>query len=374
MKKKFLTLILLSIFFVFSNAIITAQDDPFADMGLPGEPGFDMGADDPLAGMDMGAGDDPFAGMDAGGDDPMAGMDAGGDDPMAGMDMGAGDDPFAGMDAGGDDPMAGMDMGAGDDPFGGMDTGADPFGTGDDTDAMAGTDPFGDPGSGDDLFGDMGLDSAPAASTQAKAPAAKTAAAPRKTGPVEIQTIAEAGGFYRTDEVRTSKGYLGDFPSLKDYIDYRMRASSYLDSDHSPENMSDVRADSVWVEKNITGGRGQSVTIDFAVGSFSGVYEEYMKKAKINEIRFLNGNCRSREEWENSYRPMRVRLLLNNKVVAYINMRDTMNWQTAKFKSPILVGEGDILKAEFVEVFPSVRREDDKRVAITEIALIGDYQ
>lgn len=361
MKKSFFMVLMMSFVMVFNFSLISAEDDPFADMGIPGEPGFDMGSGgaDPLDGMDLGAEDtesDPMAGMDAGAD---FGTDAGGADAMEmGLDAG-GETPDMGA-AGGDDPFGdmGMDANAGtagaagmdDEMFGGMDTGADPFG---------------------------GMDTPIQQSPAVKTVVVNKQAAPKKTGPAEITTVPRADGFPKTNRVYTGDDkYLGDFPSLKDVVNYRMRASSYLDDSSRPENMSDVYVDSAWVEKKKTGGKGESITIDFEVGSFSGVYEDYSRTAKVREIRFLSGNCKSREDWENSYRPMRLKLLHNNKVIAYINMIDTMNWQTAQFKAPINVKEGDILKAEFVDVFPpeGARRENDKRIAITEIAIIGDLE
>lgn len=358
MKKSLFVVLMMSFAILFTFPIISAEDDPFADMGIPGEPGFDMesGGEDPLAGMNSGAdnmSDDPLAGMDAGAD---FGADAGGTDAM---DMGteAGADSSGMADASGGDPFGdmGMDASAGTaaadgDMFGGMDTGSDPFG---------------------------GMDTPIQQAPPLRPVTAKKPAAPKKSGPAEIKTVPSAAGFPKTNKVYTGKdNYLGDFPSLKDFVNYRMRASSYLDDNSRPENMSDVMVDSVWVEKKKTGGKGESIIIDFEVGSFSGVYEDYSRTAKVREIRFLSGNCKSKEDWDNFYRPMRLKLLHNDKVVAYINMIDTMNWQTAAFNSPIKVKEGDILKAEFVDVFPpeGARRENDKRIAITEIALIGELE
>jgi hypothetical protein len=48
-----------------------------------------------------------------------------------------------------------------------------------------------------------------------------------------------------------------------------------------------------------------------------------------------------------------------------------MNWQTITMKKPLIVSPGDVIKAEIMDVYPEVRRDNDTYAAITEFTFLG---
>ncbi|HDQ25291.1 MAG TPA: hypothetical protein ENN43_00910, partial [bacterium] len=223
---------------------------------------MDMGADDPLASADSGG----LPGEGAAGfsdDDLLFGAEPGG---AAGA---AEDDLFFGMDAG-TTGAATAPSGFGDDDllFGAApETGADDFGMdfGMDMGMDAGADdPFG--------FGAAPAPELPDPATPR--PAAKPAA-PKPAGPMYLSAVPE------TNIVYSKSNSIGQIRTLRDLVPFGIIATSNLDDEHAASNLVDGRLDTAWVERRMTGGEGEALTLDFSEYYFARVYERKARAVKV---------------------------------------------------------------------------------------------
>jgi hypothetical protein len=101
------------------------------------------------------------------------------------------------------------------------------------------------------------------------------------------------------------------------------------------------------------------------------LYEKKYRRAVIGQIKVLNGYASDRATWEKFYRVKKMRITKNKKTVCYIQLHDTMNWQTITLRTPIVIKAGDVIKAQIMDVYPEFRRDNDTYAAITEFTFLG---
>ena len=140
---------------------------------------------------------------------------------------------------------------------------------------------------------------------------------------------------------------------------YKITASSQLGSNYKASNIHDFSFKCAWVEGIKGGGIGE--------------YIEYVFKnesPRINEIDIFNGYLKNDSSWKNNSRVKKLKLIINGKPYAILNLRDSKSLQT--FKMPLLGRRKDkedlILRFEIVEVYPGDKYED---TALTEIFFDG---
>ncbi|MCC9070135.1 hypothetical protein LNQ49_00755 [Flavobacterium sp. F-65] len=144
---------------------------------------------------------------------------------------------------------------------------------------------------------------------------------------------------------------------------YKVRASSYLNSDKSTnyeaKNANDLSYQTAWVEGKTDEGIGE--------------YLEYYflnKSPRITQIIISNGYVKSESVWKNNNRVKKLRLSTNGKVFGILNLEDTKNDQI--FEVGTLGhnknGTDLILKIEIIEVYKGDKFND---TAITEIYFNG---
>ncbi|HCM75441.1 MAG TPA: hypothetical protein DIS90_03605 [Cytophagales bacterium] len=151
----------------------------------------------------------------------------------------------------------------------------------------------------------------------------------------------------------------------------KVTASSYLksqgDNNYNPSNTHDLSFKTAWVEG--------------VAGLGIGEYLEYTfppENPRINKIIIVNGYVKSKTAWESNARVKRLKLYVNDKPFAYLNLKDVMAEQSFSV-SPI--GHGDRenwenlkkkgdwkLRFEIVDVYKGTKYDD---VAITEIYFDG---
>ncbi|HRU39371.1 MAG TPA: discoidin domain-containing protein, partial [Candidatus Goldiibacteriota bacterium] len=221
------------------------------------------------------------------------------------------------------------------------------------------------PGGEDDLL--AGLDTATADTKQTEPEKAKKRdAEPQKSvGPETKKAIT------KTNDIYTKSSYIGGYRHLREIMSWGIKATSSLSEENGPEMIVDNIIDTAWVEGKKDGGKKQAITFDFAEKYFIGLFEQKYRKAEIRQFKILNGYAADKETWKKHFRVKKMKITKNKKLLFYVMLRDTMNWQTITMKKPLIVSPGDVIKAEIMEVYPEVRREDDTYTAITEFNFIG---
>lgn len=84
---------------------------------------------------------------------------------------------------------------------------------------------------------------------------------------------------------------------------------------------------------------------------------------------FINGVCKSEEEWKAHGRVKRVRLYYNEKTFRDVLLADSRRWQRITFPD-FMVRSGDSMTFEILEIYPG---EKGAGAAITEIVLQGAH-
>jgi len=148
-------------------------------------------------------------------------------------------------------------------------------------------------------------------------------------------------------------------------------ASSYLKAQgantYEPKNAHDLNYKNAWVEGVAGYGIGQFLEYTFDAAS-----------PRITEILIANGFVKSQTAWENNSRVKKLKMYVNNKPYAILNLRDERALQTFKVE-PIgnsnrddlatLQGKPDwTLKFEIIEVYKGARYDD---VVLAELFFDG---
>jgi hypothetical protein len=355
---------------IFSFAFITgifSEDDPLAGMdtgapqqvttdnsGVPGdEAGVPQVPDNAQAGAPADAAADQMAGMDAG-------VPAGGS-----ADIAASADVLFPDNAPGTDAIPGADSGTVTAP--GEPGGALPGETGA---AMPGE------GAGGPELPGMGGET-PAGNAQQQIMPVQQLAPVTKEGGIKSRAAVKSGpsthkGNTKTDDIYTKSSFIGGFRNLREIMDWGIKTTSKLSPENNASKLGDNIVDTAWVEAKKDGGKKQAITFSFDEKYFIGLYEKKYHKVKITKIMILNGFASDKATWKKYYRVRKLKITKNNKLQFYIMLHDTMNWQTITMKKPLIIKPGDKLKAEIMDAYPEVRRDNDTYVALTEFTFLGE--
>jgi hypothetical protein len=127
--------------------------------------------------------------------------------------------------------------------------------------------------------------------------------------------------------------------------------------DYKPDNCHDFSLRTAWVEGASGNGIGQSLTYRFR-----------KLGPPVTDVLIYNGYMKSEQAWKDNARVKQLKLYINNKPYAILNLKDTTALQI--FKIGTHQGKkGDLfLKFEIVEVYKGNKYED---VAISEIEFDG---
>lgn len=151
----------------------------------------------------------------------------------------------------------------------------------------------------------------------------------------------------------------------------KVTASSFLkaqgENNYKPQNAHDLNFKNAWVE----GTKGYGIG-EYLLYTFSG------SSPRINEIIVVNGYVKSKTAWENNSRVKKLKVYLNNKPYAILNLKDSRSSQSFKVE-PIGNGNRDnlkmletqpdwTLKFEILEVYKGLKYDD---VVISEIYFDG---
>ncbi len=148
-------------------------------------------------------------------------------------------------------------------------------------------------------------------------------------------------------------------------------ASSYLKSqgenNYEPKNAHDLNYKNAWVE----GVTGYGIR-EYLLYTFEGA------SPRINEIIVVNGYVKSKTAWENNSRVKKLKVYIDNKPYAILNLQDIRGSQSFKVEP---IGNGDrkdwdvlktkpdwTLKFEILDVYKGLKYDD---VAISEIYFDG---
>ena len=148
-------------------------------------------------------------------------------------------------------------------------------------------------------------------------------------------------------------------------------ASSYLKSqgaiNYKPENAHDLNYKNVWAEGVPGYGIGE-----YLLYTFSGV------SPRITEIIVVNGHVKSQTAWENNSRVKKLKVYIDDKPYAILNLQDILGTQSFKVEP---IGKSDrknfdvlktkpdwTLKFEIVDVYKGLKYDD---VVISEIYFDG---
>lgn len=147
-------------------------------------------------------------------------------------------------------------------------------------------------------------------------------------------------------------------------------ASSYLqsqgNSNYFPGNAHDLDYKTAWVEGVNGYGIGEYLTYYFRAGS-----------PRITEIKVINGYIKSKSAWQNNSRVKSLKLYINNKPFAILNLKDERSCQTFKVnpigskrneKGELIENKPWTLKFEILEVYQGLKYDD---VVMSEIYFDG---
>ncbi len=148
----------------------------------------------------------------------------------------------------------------------------------------------------------------------------------------------------------------------------KVTASSFLKShgkyNYEPKNAHDFDYKTAWVE----GAKG------YGIGEYL-LYTFSSHSPRITKIQIANGYVRNKKFWENNARVKKLKMYINNKPYAILNLKDMRALQVFNFK-PIgrasVSSAGDesdwTMKFEILEVYKGVKYKD---VVISEIFFDG---
>lgn len=89
---------------------------------------------------------------------------------------------------------------------------------------------------------------------------------------------------------------------------------------------------------------------------------------QVTGLRIYNGYRKSRESWRDNSRVKRLKMYVNGRPYAIINLKDAYNYQTVEVGAVDLKPKKTILRFEILEVYKGRKYSD---TAITEIELHG---
>ncbi len=145
---------------------------------------------------------------------------------------------------------------------------------------------------------------------------------------------------------------------------HKITASSALTSNkhlsYSANNAHDFDANTAWIEGKEDYGIGEYIEYFFLANS-----------PPVTTVKIINGYIKNKNAWKENSRVKKLKLYINNKPSAILDLKDTVAFQEFKLSSPLqskIQGSDLVLKFEIMEVYPGDKYKD---VAITEIEFDG---
>lgn len=192
---------------------------------------------------------------------------------------------------------------------------------------------------------------------------------------VKAQQYVEKNGEHMTDadwEYVAKLGYDEMFESYWDIVGdgcswycgngypTKIEASSHLKSqgsnNYEEKNLHDLFYNTPWVEGVSGNGEGEWVKYTFEASS-----------PRITEIHVVNGYVKSQVAWKNNSRVKRLKVYVNDKPFAILNLEDSRSDQTFKI-APLNDSVEWTMKFEIMEVYKGDKYDD---TALSEIYFDG---
>ena len=181
-----------------------------------------------------------------------------------------------------------------------------------------------------------------------------------------IQAVQEKDSdFFGYDDYDTSGKPIGELLFLKGCSWYcggsvkSIKASSELKENkginYSPKNAHDFDKNTAWVEGKSDYGIGEFIEYTF---DFSEI-KEYNGSLGINRILLANGYKKNKLTWQNNSRVKQLKVYLNDKPYAILNLLDTFEIQTiniGEIKFP--TNKVTKLKFEITQVYKGIKFKD----------------
>lgn len=130
------------------------------------------------------------------------------------------------------------------------------------------------------------------------------------------------------------------------------------------EQAQDFDLTTAWVEGKPGYGIGE-----FLEYTYSGKDAPAGSHLAVTEVRLFNGYRKTPEVWKANSRVKRLRLLVNGRPTANLDLKDSMKMQTFKLKPiPLPHNRDVVLRFQIVSVYPGDRYQD---TAITDLTFDG---
>ncbi len=137
----------------------------------------------------------------------------------------------------------------------------------------------------------------------------------------------------------------------------KMESSSYLQStaglNYGPKNAHDFNKNTAWVEGKPGYGIGEYLEYHFRFDS------TYQGTLGINKIILANGYKKSFSTWSNNARVKQLKMYLNDKEFAIINLLDSYEIQTIDFDTILFpANKTTRIRFEITEIYEGKRYKD----------------
>jgi hypothetical protein len=124
---------------------------------------------------------------------------------------------------------------------------------------------------------------------------------------------------------------------------------------YAPSNAHDFNKNTAWVEGNPDYGIGEFIEYCF---DFREV-EDYKGTLGINKILLANGYKKSKQAWENNSRVKQLKMYVNNKSFAILNLLDVFEIQTITIPEIKFSADGITkIKFEITKVYKGKKHKD----------------
>lgn len=159
--------------------------------------------------------------------------------------------------------------------------------------------------------------------------------------------------------------------SLACAIGWKITASSTLESPsghaYDVANLEDGQRSTAWVEGIRGSGIGQRITLTF----YEPDGDDKDVKIPFHGMLITNGYSKNADVWSKNGRVKKLLVWLNSKKVCYLDLDDDLYPQEFIWTpNLVMVGAGDVINLEIVEVYPGSKYED---TAISDIGFHGAH-
>lgn len=169
-----------------------------------------------------------------------------------------------------------------------------------------------------------------------------------------------------------SDGSLGIYRNLKDFVEFDIKVSSIFNKDSDANKLYDNNYFTAWINKKNNAGINEYIEFIFKELHFAKVFENKKKNVVLTGLRIINGFNKNEKLWNDYARVMAVKLYHNKKLICKIKFFDTNAWQEVKLPEKLIIKPGDKIKIKIIDNYPQKLDRVKKKIAITEIQLIGN--